>query len=180
MIKLMYAKMAAVALLAVTAACSCVDAPDLDVTPTAVEKKYEDTGYKVEPAPLNTSKRITSGKITKTAKAVVMPLNRVYFDYDSAALTPMAQAALKDVAAYVKVKDVQTVMVEGHCDERGTREYNLALGDRRAIAMKRYLVSLGVDNRDITAVSYGKERPVEKGHTEAAWAKNRRGVVVFK
>ncbi|MDD9912456.1 MAG: peptidoglycan-associated lipoprotein Pal [Alphaproteobacteria bacterium] len=176
MIKPISAKFAAVALLATTAACSCIEAPDLDVAPAAVSKKYEDTGYK---APMVEKQAVASGNLNKS-KAMLMPLDRVFFGFDSAVLTPAAQSALRDVAAYAKAKGIKNMVVEGHCDERGTREYNLALGDRRAVAIKRYLTSLGVDGRGITTVSYGKERPADMGHNEAAWAKNRRGVVVFK
>ena len=161
--KLTMAKFGAVALLATTAACSCIDAPELDVAPVAVEKKYEASATPmVEAAP----KRIVSGKkIEKPMMA--MPLNKVFFDYDSAALTPAAQNALKDIAAYAKHHNVQSFTVEGHADERGTREYNLALGDRRAVAAKRYLASLGLDASKMTTVSYGKERPAVQGHTES-------------
>ena len=71
-------------------------------------------------------------------------------------------------------------MIEGHCDERGTREYNLALGERRATAVKNYLVALGIDANRMQTISYGKERPAVLGDDEAAWAQNRRGVIVLQ
>ena len=106
--------------------------------------------------------------------------DRIYFDFDSASLSADAQTSLKDIAAFIlDTNKVMSVMVEGHCDERGTREYNLALGDRRAVAVKKYLVGLGVSASKITTISYGKERPADMSHNEKAWAKNRRSVIVL-
>ena len=106
--------------------------------------------------------------------------NKVHFAFDSASLTDAAQTRLKAIAKYVKTNGVESITVEGHCDERGTREYNLALGDRRAVAVKRYLVGLGVSPQNIKTISYGKERPANTAHTPEAWAENRRAVVLVK
>ena len=103
------------------------------------------------------------------------PLADIRFEYDSAALTDEARATLEKHALWLQgQRDVQ-VTVEGHCDERGTVDYNLALGEQRARAARDYLVSLGVAAGRLRAVSYGKERPLDPGSGEAAWAKNRRG-----
>ncbi len=104
--------------------------------------------------------------------------DRVFFDLDKAVLTASAQRTLERQAAWLTQYPSATIMVEGHCDERGTREYNLALGDRRATSAKNYLVQLGVDPNRIETISYGKERPDAIGHNEAAWSQNRRGVSV--
>ncbi len=104
--------------------------------------------------------------------------DRVFFDFDQYNLKSSSQATLERQAAWLKTYSGVTLTVEGHCDERGTREYNLALGARRANAVKDYLVSLGVDPSRVTTISYGKERPAELGSNEAAWAANRRGVAV--
>jgi peptidoglycan-associated lipoprotein len=98
----------------------------------------------------------------------------VYFDFDSSALLPMAQETLSKKADYMLHNPGQNVSVEGHCDERGTAAYNLALGERRADAAKAFLVNLGVNAEEITTISYGEEKPVDPGHNEEAWAKNRR------
>ncbi len=104
----------------------------------------------------------------------------VNFAFDSSALSSQARRTLKQIAIYIQTNDeVNNIVVEGHADERGTREYNLALGDRRAVSVKKYLVGLGLDPKRITTISYGKERPLDPAHTEAAWAKNRRAVVVI-
>ena len=99
---------------------------------------------------------------------------------DSAALSERSQMVLRGVAKKIKSENPERVIVEGHCDERGTREYNLALGDRRAVSAKKFLVSLGVDAEKITTISYGKERPLDPAHNAEAWAKNRRATVVFE
>jgi len=104
--------------------------------------------------------------------------DRVLFDTDKSDLTPGARATVDKQAAWMKKYANVTVTIEGHCDERGTREYNLALGERRAIAVKNYLVALGVPPSRIRTISYGKERPAVVGSTEQAWAQNRRAVTV--
>ena len=102
--------------------------------------------------------------------------DRVFFGYDKYALVAQAQSTLRRQAAWMKKFANVTITVEGHCDERGTREYNLALGQRRAAAVKEYLVALGVDANRVATISYGKERPEVGGSNEAAWRQNRRGV----
>ena len=102
------------------------------------------------------------------------PLKPVFYEYDSSEITAAAQSVLAENAAVMKRYPNWTVTLEGHCDERGTAEYNLALGERRAVAAKAYLVALGVPADRLRTVSYGKEFPFDPGHTEAAWSKNRR------
>ena len=105
--------------------------------------------------------------------------NTVYFSYDSAALDGNSQATLYRQAAFLNGNPSLTVTIEGHCDERGTREYNLALGERRAAAARDYLLAQGVDPARIKVISYGKERPAMAGSTEESWAKNRRAATVL-
>lgn len=106
--------------------------------------------------------------------------DRIFFDFDSASLTAESRETLSAIADYIVSSDaVNAITIEGHCDERGTREYNLALGDRRAVAIKKYLVGLGVDASEISTISYGKDKPAYQGHSADVWAKNRRGVVVL-
>tara|TARA_B100000700_G_scaffold96185_1_gene108229 strand:+ start:492 stop:1010 length:519 start_codon:yes stop_codon:yes gene_type:complete len=101
--------------------------------------------------------------------------DRVFFDYDSAELDEDAQELLQDQVAWIKQHDV-SVTIEGHCDERGTREYNLALGEKRAQAVKNYLTRMGVPPQRVTTISYGKERPAVIGSNDGAWSQNRRSV----
>jgi peptidoglycan-associated lipoprotein len=104
--------------------------------------------------------------------------DRVFFDFDSIQLRADARATLENQAEWLRRNRGVSVTVEGHADERGTREYNLALGERRAIAIRDYLVALGVEQGRMKTISYGKERPVDPSSTPEAWQKNRRGVLV--
>ena len=98
----------------------------------------------------------------------------IYFDFDKSNLKPDAQEVLKRKATFLKANPNDNVLIEGHCDERGTNEYNLALGDRRANSAKKFLMNLGIAESRIRTISYGEEQPLDPGHNEAAWAKNRR------
>ncbi len=106
-------------------------------------------------------------------------LKPVFFEYDAAELSTDAQQTLNQDAALLKQHATWVVTIEGHCDERGTAEYNLALGERRAVAARTYLVSLGIPADRLHIVSYGKEFPFDPGHNETAWAKNRRAHFVI-
>ena len=102
-----------------------------------------------------------------------------FFEYNESTLSSGAQAALTASADFLKKNGQYNLLIEGHCDERGTEQYNLALGDRRANTAKEYLATLGVDAGRIRTVSYGEERPFDGGHDESAWAKNRRAHLVL-
>lgn len=106
--------------------------------------------------------------------------DRVFFAFDSSALSDNAVEVLNTQVKWLKDHKKVNVIVQGYCDERGTREYNLALGERRANAVKQYLVSQGIAADRISVISYGKERPAVLGNNEAAWAQNRRAVTVVK
>ncbi len=112
--------------------------------------------------------------VVEESPAVPFVLQNVYFDFDKYDLTSEALQTLADNARVLKAYPDARIVIEGHCDERGTVEYNLALGDKRAKAAKDYLVSLGVDPSQISTISYGKEQPLDPSHTEEAWARNRR------
>jgi peptidoglycan-associated lipoprotein len=107
------------------------------------------------------------------------PLKPVFFELDQSAITATGQAALQDNATLMKQNATWVVTIEGHCDERGSAEYNLALGERRALTVRAYLVSLGIPAERLRTVSYGKEFPFDPGHDEAAMAKNRRAHFVI-
>ena len=130
------------------------------------------------PAPAPISERQPSGAdLLAQAQSA---LKDVFFDYDKYNIRPDARETLKANYQVLKgVADVQ-VQIEGHCDDRGTVEYNLALGQRRADSAKEYLVSLGMGAGQISTISYGEERPVDPGQDEAAWAKNRRAHIVIQ
>ena len=105
--------------------------------------------------------------------------DRVFFDFDKSDLKPEARRTIERWATFFRQNPNTTVTIEGHCDERGTREYNLGLGERRANAAKNYLVSLGIEARRVATISYGKERPAVLGSNEAAWSQNRRAAAVI-
>ena len=123
---------------------------------------------------------VATGPVPGSAEEFVIDVgDRVFFDTDKSDLQATARKTLERQAAWLQKYPNYTISVEGHCDERGTREYNLALGDRRAAAVKNYLVALGVDPNRIATISYGKERPEALGSNTAAWSQNRRGVSVI-
>ena len=99
----------------------------------------------------------------------------VYFDFDDASIRPDAREILKDKVEWLKTNPGVSVTIEGHCDERGTEAYNIALGERRAQSIKTFLITAGINNNRLSTISYGEEKPLDQGHTEAAWTKNRRG-----
>jgi peptidoglycan-associated lipoprotein len=102
-------------------------------------------------------------------------LEDIHYEFDRSTLTTEAQETLKKNADWLRTNSTVAVEVEGHCDERGTIEYNLALGDRRAKSARDYLVNLGIASARMRTISYGKEMPIDPAHTESAWARNRRG-----
>jgi len=104
--------------------------------------------------------------------------DRVFFDFDKSDLRPEARATVEALAVWMNNYPATTIALEGHADERGTREYNLALGERRANSIRDYLVALGIGSNRSSTISYGKERPAVLGSNEEAWAQNRRGVFV--
>ncbi|MEK6777417.1 MAG: peptidoglycan-associated lipoprotein Pal [bacterium] len=107
-------------------------------------------------------------------------LKNIFFDYDRFDLSPEARATLADNAAWLESNTSVKVVVEGHCDDRGTNEYNIALGDRRAKSAYNYLINLGIDASRLSTISYGEEKPECTEQTDACWSKNRRAQFVAK
>lgn len=131
------------------------------------------------PEPPPREETVAAAPVERAAPAP-LALQNVNFDYDKYELTPVAMDILSINAKGLREHPEAQILIEGHCDERGTVEYNLALGDRRAKAVKDYLVALGIDSSRLSTISYGKERPLDDGHNESAWAKNRRAEFVRK
>ena len=131
---------------------------------------------------------VSEGTISETAGSgivlgsqedlIVNVGDRVFFGYDSSDLDSDALELLQDQVAWLKQNSNVSVTIEGHCDERGTREYNLALGEKRAQAVKNYLIGLGISPDRVSTISYGKERPAVVGSNDGAWAQNRRSVTI--
>lgn len=154
---------AVLAALTLVSACGGSDEPATDMEDVAVAEETETGGY-VEPQ--NAQEFLMAAK------------DRVFFAFDSAILSSDAADVLKLQIAWLKANPTAKVVLEGHCDERGTREYNLALGEKRANAVKRYLVLNGIAEDRVVTRSYGKDHPAVTGHNEAAWAQNRRAVTI--
>ncbi|MBK9064032.1 MAG: peptidoglycan-associated lipoprotein Pal [Acidobacteria bacterium] len=166
----------ALAAVALVVACSPKPAPEPPPPPPTTPTP---TVVTLEPTPAPTPKP-TPRSAEEDIKAMSLDrvssyLKPVFFDYDKADLRGDARDVLAANAAWLKSHPTILFTIEGHCDERGTAQYNLALGDRRANSAKEYLVSLGIDAGRVKSVSYGKERPFATGHDEDSWAKNRRG-----
>jgi peptidoglycan-associated lipoprotein len=125
------------------------------------------------PAPEKAPEKAPAPAAPAGPSAMIMQED-IYFDFDKSTLTPSAQDNLMRKAAWLRANSDATVTIEGHCDERGTNEYNLALGDRRADSAKAFLVDLGIAASRLTTISYGEERPVCTQSNEECWAKNRR------
>ena len=127
----------------------------------------------------SSSSSTTAATQMSDAEKLAQVGNTVYFGFDSSELDGEAQATLDRQAAFLNVNPTMVVIIEGHADERGTREYNLALGDRRAVSVRDYLLAKGLNAARIRTVSYGKERPSVVGSNEDSWAKNRRAATVL-
>lgn len=129
----------------------------------------------------NTTGMPVNGATPGTQQDLVVNIgDRVFFGYDQYDLTAEARSMVEKQAQWLKTYPNVNIMVEGHCDERGTREYNLALGEKRATAVRNYLIANGVAPNRIQTISYGKERPAVTGSDEQSWAQNRRGVLVVQ
>ena len=113
-----------------------------------------------------------------TEEPGILQADTVYFDFDSSVIRPSEKSKVAAVADYLKANSANAVKIEGHCDERGTEEYNRALGERRALAIREDLAGLGIDASRVDTISFGKDRPANPGHDETAWKLNRRGVFI--
>ena len=154
----------------------------------ACETPSDQTGTTSGEGAAGESSSVDRGSTGTTATTPKRPLStiltvdvgdRVFFDFDKYSLKAKARQTLERQATFLKNNAGVKVVLQGHADERGTREYNLALGERRASAAKNYLVALGINPNRITIISYGKERPSVAGSNEAAWSQNRRAVTVI-
>ena len=140
------------------------------------KQPVEDTTTQPEQT-TTTSTGVTETPVTEQVSYKVSDLTRINFDFDSYVLTAKARRTLAQNAEVLKALGIK-VRIEGHCDERGSDEYNLALGERRAQAAMNYLATLGVSSSSMSTISYGEEKALDPGHDEAAWAKNRRAEFV--
>lgn len=167
-------KLSAIAILALALAVTACDPNRRDVP---VAENMDGAGAGLEATDVSQD-GLTPAQRANQEALIANAGDRVYFDYDSSALDSSDKDILNRQAAWLKTNGALTVTIEGHCDERGTREYNMALGEKRANSIKSYLASQGIDKGRINTVTYGKEFPEVVGSNDEAWAKNRRGVTV--
>ena len=119
-------------------------------------------------------------KVAELRKKESIKISNIYFDFDDFSLSEKAKKTLVEDAAWLMNNPQEVIVIEGNCDERGTEEYNIALGERRANSAKRYLINLGVKPSQLSTISYGEEKPAVLGHDEETWAKNRRDEFVIQ
>lgn len=170
----------ATAVLATAVLSSCKAKPPktaIEARDASVPRPSTPTEVAVAPPPATRETDVLSGDIAELNRHGY--LKNAFFDYDKADLRDDARAALASDAGWLKRYPSTQILVEGHCDERGTEEYNLALGDRRASVVREYLASLGVGPTRVKTVSYGKERPLCAEETESCWQQNRQGHLVI-
>jgi peptidoglycan-associated lipoprotein len=168
-----------ISMVALLSACGKKAAPPAPVVPPQTQTQVPPkapTGPTVDTGAVSAS-NITPGSLQDLIATVGS--DRVFFAYDGADLDSGAQDQLRRQSEWMQKNSSVRITIEGHCDERGTREYNLALGDRRAESVRGYLVSLGVSGGRVATISYGKERPDAVGSDDESYAKNRRGVTVI-
>ena len=152
-------------------------APKFESSAKPAEKVDETTGFKEATPTAESLSENASSEVDKlNAQGVLKP---IHFDFDKADIRSDAQETMNADAGRMREHGSLKVRIEGHCDERGTVEYNLALGDRRARAARDYLVSVGIPAQRLRTISFGKERPLDPGHTESAWSVNRRAEFIF-
>jgi len=152
--------------------------PDVPVTTTHEETQVKEQPDFVQEKPQEEVLPSDIEQLNRMAQSQGL-VRDAYFNYDESTLDAEAQSALTASANWLRSHPTYNLLVEGHCDERGTEQYNLALGDRRANTAKEFLMTLGVDAGRIRTVSYGEERPFDEGHDDGAWAKNRRAHLVL-
>jgi peptidoglycan-associated lipoprotein len=149
-------------------------AQEQEVAPAPILPPAPENAKQAPPTETANIKEATSEQSSLMGATAKSPVSDINFDFDSSSIRPDAREILKVNADYLLNHRVSSIVVEGHCDERGTDEYNMALGQRRAQETKNYLVNLGINESTIKTISYGKERPLDPASNEEAWAKNRR------
>ena len=166
--------LAGLTVLTLLSACSTKTAPESTINPPAsAPSAVATTDLSQQPAALGVgSQPVLSGPVAD--HQAVAGLERIHFAYNQFTLDEPARVTLEQNAVFLRSNPTLKVSIEGHCDERGSDEYNLALGERRAVAARNYLVSLGIAGDRLTAISYGEEQPLVAASNEEAWAKNRR------
>ena len=157
-----------------------VDTGGVDTKPEVIKPIIPGTENPINEKPIkDTDLPPGEGLLGMIADKDKFKANTAYFDYDRAVVKPTERVKIEEVAVYLKGVLDHKLMIDGHCDERGTEEYNRALGERRALALREYLIKLGITGDRIYTRTFGEDRPALEGHDEAAWSKNRRGEFIL-
>jgi peptidoglycan-associated lipoprotein len=156
-------------------------APATVTQPKQVNEKSAkpEAGRKSAPSHAQQPSQVNTQTDTTKVLQLHTALENIYFDYDASGLSNQARSTLVKNVDMMRKNPAVTVRIEGSCDERGSSEYNLALGERRAKTAMQYMVTMGIPGKRLSVISYGKEKPADSGHDEAAWAKNRRDEFVI-
>lgn len=164
-----------------TASCAkkVVQTEPVKTTPPEVSKASDETAEEAKQAGQFQEDRLQAEEAARKAAGAAFVNENIYFSFDSSVLSDKSQQMLNSKADYLRTNSSVTVTVEGHCDERGTDAYNIALGERRAESVKNFFVDLGISAKRLNTTSYGEERPIAMGQNEASWAKNRRAQFVI-
>lgn len=150
-----------------------------EVQKAEAQKAQDSPAEEAKPDRQLEADRLQAETAAREAALAAFVGENIHFEFDSFLLSDQARKILVAKAEYLRTNTDITVTVEGHCDDRGTNEYNVALGERRAQSVKTFLVNLGIDTDQLNTVSYGEERPIATGHDEASWAENRRAQFVI-
>jgi peptidoglycan-associated lipoprotein len=156
---------------------------DESIAPPATAKPVEKKEVKetaVRPVPVQETNLNENSKLALSKEQLQAALEKIYFGFDSSELSDTARNTLAKDSELLQKNSTIKVRLEGNCDERGSAEYNLALGEKRAMVAKKYLETMGIPADNLSTISYGKEKPADPGHDEAAWAKNRRDEIVVQ
>jgi peptidoglycan-associated lipoprotein len=157
-----------------------VKSEPVSMTAPEVQKAPDRSAEEAKPDGRMEEERLRAEAAAREAALTAFIGENIHFEFDSILLSGQARQILVSKAEYLRTNPDITITVEGHCDDRGTSEYNIALGERRAESVKRFLVNLGIGTNRLDTVSYGEERPIAMGHDEDSWAKNRRAQFVIK
>ena len=166
--------------LAILALAACESSPEMTSSEAGAGAGGPATGQQGGPGSGVSSERMAGPAEGSAEDFVVNVGDRVLFGFDRYDLSPEARTIIENQVIWLKRYSGVSITIEGHADERGTREYNLALGERRANSVRDYMIALGIDSSRLRTISYGKERPVDPASTEEAWARNRRAVTVVE
>ncbi|HKQ29683.1 MAG TPA: peptidoglycan-associated lipoprotein Pal [Burkholderiales bacterium] len=167
-------------LVSLLAACASTSTPSTTPSPEATPPSGAQTSPATPPKSAAELEQDAKRAAEQTKRMQLLTEEVIYFEYDSASISDHSRAVIEAHSAYILENPDVSMELAGHCDERGTREYNLALGERRAQAVQKLMTAFGVPAKQVRVVSFGEEKPIDPEHNEAAWKKNRRAELIYK